>query len=209
MPALAPSRASFTPTGVRLWEQGLPAIAFNTETSGLKPSLNHHAIPGYFCLPNRGGNGMPTPAQSNRLRIGRYSEQNRIYLVTLVTLDRQPLLQDWSTTRPIINAFKQAQLEGEAISLCWVVMPDHFHWLIDLQTQDLPRVMARMKSRSTVNFNRNLERTGPLWQKGFHDRALRKDENIRKVARYIVANPLRAGLVNSIGDYPMWDAIWI
>ena len=28
-------------------------------------------------------------------------------------------------------------------------------------------------------------------------------------ARYVVANPLRAGLVTSIGDYPFWDAAWL
>ena len=31
----------------------------------------------------------------------------------------------------------------------------------------------------------------------------------RAAARYIVANPLRAGLVKQIGDYPLWDAIWL
>ena len=29
------------------------------------------------------------------------------------------------------------------------------------------------------------------------------------VARYIVANPLRAGLVTKIGDYPFWNAVWL
>jgi len=50
---------------------------------------------------------------------------------------------------------------------------------------------------------------GALWQRGFHDHALRRDEDIEDIARYIVANPLRAGLVRHIGDYPHWDAIWI
>ena len=29
------------------------------------------------------------------------------------------------------------------------------------------------------------------------------------MARYIVANPLRAGLVWDIGSYPHWDCIWM
>jgi hypothetical protein len=29
------------------------------------------------------------------------------------------------------------------------------------------------------------------------------------MARYVVANPLRAGLVQKLGDYPLWDAIWV
>lgn len=49
----------------------------------------------------------------------------------------------------------------------------------------------------------------PLWQDGYHDHALRKEEDLQQVARYIVANPLRAKLVADIGDYPLWDAIWL
>ena len=48
-----------------------------------------------------------------------------------------------------------------------------------------------------------------IWQRGFHDRALRQDDNVRDIARYIIANPLRAGLSKSIGEYPHWDAIWL
>ncbi|MBB5859537.1 hypothetical protein GGR69_001194 [Xanthomonas arboricola] len=29
------------------------------------------------------------------------------------------------------------------------------------------------------------------------------------MARYLIANPLRAGLVARVGDYPFWDAIWL
>jgi REP element-mobilizing transposase RayT len=46
-------------------------------------------------------------------------------------------------------------------------------------------------------------------QRAFYDHALRQDEDVQGVARYIVANPLRAGLVENIGDYPLWDAIWL
>ena len=52
-------------------------------------------------------------------------------------------------------------------------------------------------------------RVSPVWQRGFYDHAIRREENLRNVARYIVANPLRAGLVQQIGDYPLWDAIWL
>ena len=32
---------------------------------------------------------------------------------------------------------------------------------------------------------------------------------MKTMARYIIANPLRAGLVEHIGQYPLWDAIWL
>ena len=39
---------------------------------------------------------------------------------------------------------------------------------------------------------------GPLWQPGFYDRALRREDDRKAVARYILTNPLRAGLVGSM-----------
>ncbi len=59
------------------------------------------------------------------------------------------------------------------------------------------------------SIKRSTGRRSPVWQKAFQDRALRKDDDIKVAARYIVANPLRAGLVDRIGDYPYWNAVWL
>jgi hypothetical protein len=48
-----------------------------------------------------------------------------------------------------------------------------------------------------------------VWQTSFHDHALRREEDVLSVARFVVANPLRAGLVKSLRDYPHWDAVWL
>ena len=48
-----------------------------------------------------------------------------------------------------------------------------------------------------------------MWARSFHDHALRRDENLLTVARYIVANPIRAGLVRRVGEYPFWNAVWL
>ena len=152
---------------------------------------------------------MPAPNRSKELRKGRHSTQNGIYLITVVALRRERLFTDWYLAAAIINALKEAEGDGDAISLCWVVMPDHLHWLIELKSADLAKVVARMKSRSTVHFNRQTGRIGSLWQKGYHDRAIRHEVQIKTVARYVIANPVRAGLVDKVGDYPMWDAVWL
>jgi len=57
--------------------------------------------------------------------------------------------------------------------------------------------------------NRQLYRSGSLWQDGFHDHALRREEDLKQVAWYIVANPLRAGLADRLGDYPYWNLDWV
>ena len=152
---------------------------------------------------------MSTQQNAHRLRKGRYSESGRIYLLTAVTHQRQRIFQDWHIGRLLVREFRKAQEEGDARSLAWVVMPDHFHWLVELHNGDLSRLMQRTKSRSARAVNKARQSFGVLWQKGYFDRALRREEDLKAMARYIVANPLRAGLVEHIGHYPLWDAIWL
>jgi len=152
---------------------------------------------------------MPTLPHGNRLRAGRYSQTGQIYLITAVVQHRDPIFNDWRTGRLLVHQLRHAQQEGWADSLAWVVMPDHFHWLVELKHSDLPTLMLTIKSRTARAVNAYAGRSGRLWQRGFHDRAIRREEDLPTVARYVVANPIRAGLVTRAGDYPLWDAIWV
>jgi putative transposase len=152
---------------------------------------------------------MPDLPSSHRLRMGRYAEPNRIYLLTTNTLYREPVFKDFALGRLVVDQFRNAQDLGLANTLAWVVMPDHFHWLIELQQGSLSELMQKIKSMSAKEVKRRTGRNTSLWQRGFHDRALRREEDLVKLARYVVANPLRAGLVQKLGDYPLWDAIWV
>jgi putative transposase len=144
------------------------------------------------------------------LRKGRWSEEGRYYVLTTVTHRRTPLFKDADIARFVINEMKYLHDDGDVFSLAWVLMPDHLHWLISLSKNvDLSRIMMRMKGRSARRINAYLKKQGKVWQKAFYDRALRKEDDVRNIARYIVANPLRAGLVQDIGQYPLWDAIWL
>lgn len=147
--------------------------------------------------------------RTHTLRRGRFSEIGRAYLITITTDKRHVRFMDWFQARPVIEALKVADQEMDVATYAWVVMPDHLHWLFSLRNRDLGSVVGRFKSRSTLGYNRGVGRTGKLWQKGYHDSALRSEQAVRQAARYIVANPLRAGLVRRVGDYPMWDARWL
>ncbi len=135
-------------------------------------------------------------------------EPNRIYLITTNTHERIPIFNNFHLARLVVWQFRLAQYQGLANSLAWVVVPDHFHWLLELKKGSLADLMCQVKSKSTRTVNALSGRKGRLWQgRSFHDRALRKEDDLVKMARYVVANPLRAGLVERIGDYPLWDAI--
>jgi putative transposase len=100
--------------------------------------------------------------------------------------------------------------EPRARTLAFVVMPDHLHWLVEVREGwTLAKVVGDVKSVSAHRINQFLGRKGKIWQAGYHDHALRREEDLVGVARYVVANPLRAGLVTRLGEYPLWDAIWL
>jgi putative transposase len=151
-----------------------------------------------------------TPPHSRDLRKGRVSEAGRIYHIRTTTAERQPFFADLHIGRELVHALRFQHERGTVESLAFVVMPDHLHWLIVLgDGVELRTVMHSVKSFSAQQINRCIGRTGAVWQDGYFDRALRAEDDLRAVARYIVANPLRAGLVTRIGDYPLWDAIWV
>ena len=142
---------------------------------------------------------------SHRLRLGRHSEPGRFYLLTACTHGRRPCFAEPKAGRQLVRELRAVQEQGWVDSLAWVVMPDHFHWLIQLHKQELSMLMKQVKANSS----RRLRMPGRVWQPGFHDRALRQEDDLLAVARYIVASPLRAGLVTRLGDYPLWDAVWL
>jgi len=147
--------------------------------------------------------------RGHRLRIGRCSEPGRAYLITTVTRDRQPVLRDWHAARACARVLHDAPGDTPISPLAWVIMPDHVHWLFVLEAGALSSTVRRFKSRSAHAVNGALGRSGRVWQAGYHDRAVRREEDLRELGRYVVANPLRAGLCRHVCEYPFWDAVWL
>jgi len=144
------------------------------------------------------------------LRRGRWSQPSQIYLLTTVAHNRERLFAQWSSASVAASAMSEPTNWPGANLLCWVLMPDHWHGLVELSgSASLATQMKRVKGRSSHTINRAINRSGPVWMPGFHDRALRREDNLVKVAEYVIANPLRAGLVQRIEDYPYWDAVWL
>ncbi|WP_202803070.1 REP-associated tyrosine transposase [Alloalcanivorax dieselolei] len=147
-------------------------------------------------------------AQGHRLRSGRFSETGRIYSITIICWQRNSLFSTLPQGRCAVQAMQGTS--WQANTLCFVVMPDHVHWLLQLRDDArLSDVVQKMKSLACKRWRRLCGTNRPLWQRGFHDRALRIDDDVVAAARYIIANPLRAGLVRSVRDYSLWDAVWI
>ena len=79
-------------------------------------------------------------------------------------------------------------------------MPDHLHLLLEAKEEaNLIRFMKTFKQLSAYRYRQAFSQ--PLWQKGYYEHILRKEEDVRLVAQYLFGNPVRAGLVNSPDEY--------
>jgi len=81
-------------------------------------------------------------------------------------------------------------------------MPDHLHLLAEGTTSEssLPKFAFAFKQKTGYVFSRTAHEH--LWQDGYYDHILRHDEASLRVARYILENPVRAGLVARFDEYP-------
>ncbi|ACO77821.1 hypothetical protein AvCA_16060 [Azotobacter vinelandii CA] len=86
-------------------------------------------------------------------------------------------------------------------------MPDHLHRLLALRSGSLATLLKRIKARSAQAINREFGLSGQLRQCAYHDRAMRRDDDLQAMARYVVANPLCAELIPKLADYPLRDAV--
>lgn len=147
---------------------------------------------------------------SKALRYGRFTQPGMAYLVTVVTHERQPLFYRLDCARVVVQSIRDHDSRDWTETACYVLMPDHLHWLFQLGSEkSLSGLMRDFKGFTARRINRLLGRNGkPVWQAGFHDHALREHEDLRRMSRYVIRNPLRSGLVENLRDYPHWDAWW-
>jgi putative transposase len=126
-----------------------------------------------------------------------------VYSLTFCTFQRRPMFRDGALVARVRLSICQAAAERDFDVHAYTFMPDHLHLLVQgrtLEAELVPFVkLARQRSTLTT---RDLRSSAGLWQDGYFERTLRKDEDVFSVAKYIAANPLRAGLVENARDWP-------
>ena len=124
------------------------------------------------------------------------------YVVAFCTIRRQPSLAEPAVVEAVRAHFlRRAHIEGFVIS-AYCFMRDHVHLLVEGRRQDADlQLFVKMAKQESGYWYR--QRTGrPLWQPGYFERVLRNEDETETAARYILANPVRAGYVATIVEWP-------
>jgi len=85
----------------------------------------------------------------------------------------------------------------------YAIMPNHFHLLLKLiNTDDLPKFMKGVCQTYAQYHHRRHKTVGYLFQNRYKSILIKDNQYLTVCARYIERNPLRAGLVDCVSDYP-------
>ena len=124
------------------------------------------------------------------------------YSLTFCTNFRAKVFVEKDAVQLVLLQFLRAAAEEEFSVLAYCFMPDHVHFLAqgESESSDGRRLIKLGKQYAGYAYSRKYGRR--LWQPWGFERVLRDDEATVTVARYIVENPVRAGLAKTVADYP-------
>jgi len=141
------------------------------------------------------------PRHPQHLKAFDYVGEHR-YFLTFCTYYRHPIFTAPEAVEAVRTQTLRAATEESFDVIAYCFMPDNVHLLIagSLPASDCRRYIARAKQYSGFYYQSQFGER--LWQRYGFEHVLRAEEDTFKVARYILENPIRAGLVRSIRDYP-------
>jgi putative transposase len=90
---------------------------------------------------------------------------------------------------------------------CWnyCLMPNHYHATLQPTLPNLSEAIRHLNSAYAQWWNRRHGRVGHVFQGRFKDQVVDRDDYLLTLSRYVVMNPVRAGLVQRPEDWP-WSS---
>ncbi len=87
----------------------------------------------------------------------------------------------------------------------YCLMTNHYHLLVETPDANLSQGMRQLNGVYTQSFNRRHSRVGHVFRGRFKGILVQKSSYLLELSRYVVLNPVRAGMVADAGDWP-WSS---
>jgi putative transposase len=129
------------------------------------------------------------------------------YFLTFCTHERHRGFAESDRVTLVLAQILRAALEESVAVITYCFMPDHLHLFVEglSDAADCRRFICRAKQFSGYHYQRAFGTR--LWQRYGYERTLRDSDATISVIRYIVENPVRAGLVVRPDDYPFVGSV--
>ena len=124
-----------------------------------------------------------------------------VYHVTARGNGRQTLFVDDVDHEHFLDVLADVVAQYHLLCHAYCLMANHYHLLLETPEANLSRAMRQINGLFAQYFNRRRERPGHVLQGRFHAQVVDRDSYLREACRYIVLNPVRAGLVGHPRDW--------
>lgn len=135
----------------------------------------------------------------------RINSPNTIYHVMARGNNREALFLTDGDRETYLRLWRKYKNELEFDVYAYVLMTNHVHWLIKTGRVAVSSIVHTIHGLYARIFNQAHERVGHVFQGRFKAEVCLNDRYFLTLCRYIHHNPLEAGLVNNLLDYP-WSS---
>jgi REP element-mobilizing transposase RayT len=128
-----------------------------------------------------------------------------LYHVTARGDRREDIFEDDQDRQTFLSTLEQVISQFNWICHAWCLMDNHYHLLIQTPDGNLSKGMRQLNGVYTQASNRRHRRVGHLFQGRFKAILVDSDAYLLELSRYVVLNPVRAGMVKKPADWP-WSS---
>lgn len=134
-------------------------------------------------------------------RQARTKSRSNIYHVMLRGVNKQVIFEEDEDRRVFLGLVRKCKEVSGFRLHAFCLMTNHVHLLIEPAGEPLDVIFKRVGSGYAFWYNKKYQRTGHLFQDRFRSENVETDQYYMVVLRYILQNPMKAGIETAPGTY--------
>lgn len=138
-------------------------------------------------------------------RQARITVANGVYHVTSRGNGAQMIFDAPAEKSRMVDLLAETATKMNWSVYAWCIMGNHYHFLVSTPENNLSEGMHDVNTSYGETYNRARQRHGHVFQDRFYSILIAEDSHLLEAARYVVLNPVRAGLVATPEEWP-WSS---
>ncbi len=131
----------------------------------------------------------------------RINYPGAFYHITSRGNERKPVFKSNIDREKFLEYLESATLRYNAVIHAYCLLDNHYHFLLETPSGNLPQIMRHINGAYTTYFNIKRKRSGHLFQGRYKSILVDIDEYAKELSRYIHLNPVRAKIVEKPEEY--------
>jgi putative transposase len=146
----------------------------------------------------------PKYPSRKRIRLPRdaYQGPGLLAMITLGTNTGAPVFTSRQFTEACIAELRRTCSDHDAAVLVYCFMPDHVHLVVRLDGPNNLIDLIRLFKGRTSRLGQDHQIPLRFWQPSFYDHLIREDDDLDHYIRYVIENPVVAGIASTVNEYP-------